>query len=76
MSIKSQTPKLMTKYRGEMGGGGGGEEIKKVLLKLFSSKHFGLLGALLAQWWSSIAHSLSLSFKHRPDMTEILLKRT
>ena len=25
---------------------------------------------------SSIAHSLSLSSKHRPDMTEILLKRT
>ena len=25
---------------------------------------------------SSIAHSLSLSSEHRPDMTEILLKRT
>ena len=25
---------------------------------------------------SSIAHSLSLSSAHRPDMTEILLKRT
>ena len=29
---------------------------------------------LLNRKWSSIAHSLSLSTSHRPDMTEILLK--
>ena len=26
--------------------------------------------------WGSIAHNLSLSSSHRPEMTEILLKRT
>ena len=31
---------------------------------------------LLIRKRSSIAHSLSLSSKHRPDITEILLKRT
>ena len=35
-----------------------------------------LEGNLLNRKRSSIAHSLSLSSKHRPDMTEILLKRT
>ena len=31
---------------------------------------------LLNRKWGSIAHSLSLSTSHRPDMTEILLKRS
>ena len=31
---------------------------------------------LLNYKWGSIAHSLSLSSTHRPDMTEILSKRT
>ena len=50
------------------------------------------VGALVAQWvmgwstylavpgsipaWGSIAHSLSVSSAHSPDLTEILLKRT
>ena len=47
--------------------------------RLNAFKHLLRLGAPVAQWdkrWPTTEHTLSLSTSHRPDMTEILLKRS
>ena len=47
--------------------------------RLKALKHRLWLGAPVAQWdkrWPTTEHTLSLSTSHRPDMTEILLKRS